>query len=269
MLDYLETGLFRGRPDAASPPGHRRAPAPDPVTSRYGRPRSPGGAASGVRRLLADGRVLAGAAVVAVALAVLAGISVPLHSTQAGPARPGATMAPPSPGMPAAPSPARPAATPSASLPARSTASPGAAGANGAAPRQAAPTATAGTTARATPAASAPATRRAAQAAAGTAVVVMFTVTSRGNGLFEGEIRIVDNGGRELANWQVSVALPGDRVVAVANASAFVIHGILLLQPASGAAPVPARGGVLNVFFVAAGPQPVSGACTYNQTPCA
>jgi hypothetical protein len=99
--------------------------------------------------------------------------------------------------------------------------------------------------------------------------VVTFTVTSRGNGLFEGEIRIVDNGARSLANWQVSVALPGDRVVAVANASAVVIHGILLLEPASGAAPVPSRGGALTVFFVAAGPQPVSGACTYNQTPCA
>jgi hypothetical protein len=256
MLDYLETGLFHGRPDPASPPG---------------RPRSPGGAASGVRRLLTDGRVLAVAAVVAVALAVLAGISVPLRSTQAGPARPRATptMAPQSPGTAAAPSPARPAATPSASPPARSTASPGAAGSNGAAPRQAAPTATAGMTASASPAASAPATRRAAQAAAGTAVVVTFTVTSRGDGFFEGEIRIVNNGGRELANWQVSVALPGDRVVAVANASGFAIHGILLLEPASGAAPVPPRGGALNVFFVAAGPQPVSGACTYNQTPCA
>src|SRR5690242_214533 len=105
MLDYLETGLFRGRPDVASPPGHRRSPgaqapdpvtspygrprsrggpAPDPVTSPYGRPRSrggpasgpppsspgrprsPGGAGSGVRRLLADGRVAAVAAVVAV-----------------------------------------------------------------------------------------------------------------------------------------------------------------------------------------------------------
>src|SRR5690349_10653989 len=78
MLDYLETGLFRGRPDAASPPGYRRSrggQAPDPVTSPYGRPRSRGGAASGVRRLLADGRVLTVAAVVAVALAVLAGIS--------------------------------------------------------------------------------------------------------------------------------------------------------------------------------------------------
>ena len=100
-------------------------------------------------------------------------------------------------------------------------------------------------------------------------MVVTFTVTSRGNGLFEGEIRIVDNGGGELANWQVSVALPGDRIVAVANASGFVIHGILLLEPASGAAPVPPRGGLLTVFFVAAGPLPVSGACTYNQSPCA
>jgi len=292
MLDYLETGLFRGRPETTGPPGRRRSrggPAPDPVTSPYGPPRSRGGpasgptpsppgrprsndgAASGLRRLLADGRVLAVAAVVAVALAVLAGISVPLRSTQAGPARPRATptMVRQPPGTPAAPSPVRPTATPSASPPARSTASPGAAGSNGAAPRQAAPTATGGTAAGASPAASAPATRRAAQAAAGTAVVVTFTVTSRGNGLFEGEIRIVNNGGRELANWQISVALPGDRVVAVANASGFVIHGILLLEPASGAAPVPSRGGVLTVFFVAAGPQPVSGACTYNQSPCA
>src|SRR5690348_16067923 len=150
ILDYLETGLFHGRPDAASPPGRQRtrvgqAPAPAPS------PWPPDRTASGVRRLLADGRVLAVAAVVAVALAVLAGTSVPLHSTQAASARPRATPAtvPQSPGTPAAPSPARPAATPSASPPARpaatpsaspparATVSPGAAGSNGAAPRQA------------------------------------------------------------------------------------------------------------------------------------
>jgi hypothetical protein len=262
MLDYLETGLFRGRPDAA--PSPRR------------RPRPPDGPASGVRRLLADGRVLAVAAVVAVALAILAGTSVPLHSTQAGPGRPSVTPSPvtpsrasQSPGATAAASPARPSATPPASPSARSTASPGAAVSNGAVRRQAGVAATAGTTAGASAAASAPATRRAAQAAAGAAVVVTFTVTSRGNGIFEGQIRIVDNGTSSLANWQVSVALPGDRVVAVANASGFVIHGILLLEPASGATPVPPRGGVLTVFFVVAGPQPVSGACTYNQVPCA
>ena len=259
MLDYLETGLFRGRPDAAPSP-HRR-------------PRPAGPPASGVRRVLADGRVLAVAGIVAVALAILAGTSVPLHSTQAGPGRPSVTpsMTPQSPGMsappsPVQPSPERPSTTPPS---ARPSASPGAAGSNGAAPRQAGMAATAGTTVGASPAASAPATRRAAQAAAGAAVVVTFTVTGRGNGVFEGEVRIVNGGTSPLANWQVSVALPGDRVVAVANASGFVIHGILLLEPASGATPIPPRGGLLNVFFVFAGPQPVSGACTYNQSPCA
>jgi len=259
MLDYLETGLFHGRPDAAPSP-HRRPPPPD-------RP------ASGVRRVLADGRVLAVAAVVAVALAILVGTSVPLRSTQAGPGRPPVTpgavnpgMASRPPGTSAGPSPARSSAAPPS---ARPSASAGAAGSNGAVPRQATPAATAGTAAGASPAASAPATRRSARTAAGAAaVVVTFTVTSQGAGVFEGKIRIVDNGTSPLANWQISVALPGDRVVAVANASGFVIHGILLLQPASGAAPVPARGGVLTVFFVAAGSQPVPGACTYNQTPC-
>jgi len=267
MLDYLETGLFHGRPDAAPSP-HRPPPSPDRQ-------------ASGVRRVLADGRVLAVAAVVAVALAILAGTSVPLRSTQAGPGRPPVTpgavnpsMTPRSPGTSATPSPARPSTAPPS---ARPSASAGAAGSNGAVPHQATPAATAGTTAGTSPAvgtspaASASATRRAAGtagAAGAAAVVVTFTVTSQGAGVFEGKIRIVDNGTSPLANWQVSVALPGDRVVAVANASGFVIHGILLLQPASGAVPVPARGGALNLFFVAAGSQPVSGACTYNQTPC-
>jgi hypothetical protein len=257
MLDYLETGLFRGRPDAAPSPRRRSRTAGPP--------------APGVRRVLADGRVLAVAAVVAVALAILAGTSVPLHSTQAGPGRPSATpsMTPPSPGTSAPPSPAPPSTAPPSATPpsARPSASPGAAGSNGAALPQAGP-ARPGATAGASPAASAPAARRAAQAVAGAVVVVTFTVTSRGTGVFEGEVRIVNDGTSPLANWQVSVALPGDRVVALANASGFVIGGILLLEPASGATPVPPRGGVLNVFFVAAGPQPVPGACTYNQSPC-
>jgi type IV secretory pathway VirB10-like protein len=261
MLDYLETGLFRGRPEAAPRPQRRSRPAGPPAPS--------------VRRVLADSRVLAVAAIVAVALAILAGTSLPLHSTQAGPGRPSVTpsmtsrlpgtSAPPS---PAPPSTARPSATPPASPPTRPPASPGAAGSNGAAVPQARPAVTTGPAAGASPAASARSTRRAARAAAGAAVVVTFTVTSRGTGIFEGEVRIVNGGTSPLANWQVSVALPGDRVVAVANASGFVIHGILLLEPASGATPVPPQGGVLNVFFVAAGPQPVSGACTYNQSPC-
>jgi hypothetical protein len=269
MLDYLETGLFRGRPEAAPSPD-RRSPPASPLDAAPGsrrRPRPANGPAAALRRLLGDGRVLAVAAVVAVLLAILVGTSVPLHSTQAGPGRPAMTpsMAPRPPGTSAPPSTAPPSSTPPS---ARPSASPGAAGSNGAAPRPAAPAASARATVSTSPAASAPATRRAAQAAAGTAVMVTFTVTTQSPGVFEGKVRIADNGTSPLASWQVSIALPGDRVVAVANASGIDIRGILLLQPASGAAQVPARGGVLTVFFVFAGPQPVTGACTYNQSPC-
>ena len=270
MLDYLETGLFHGHPAAGPSPHRRRA--------------SSGRAASGLRRLATDRRFLAVAAVVAIALAVLAGTSVPLRSTQASPGRPPAS--PRSPGGSAAASP-----TPSASRSAGSTASPpataspgrtrpgatrpagadagGAGGAGGAGAGGATSPARAGATAGARPAASATATRRAAEpATAAAAVVVTFSVTSQGGGFFEGQVKIVNDGSRPLTNWQVSVALPGDTVVAVAHAAGFVIHGILLLEPASGAAPVPAGGGVLDVIFVVAGSPPVSGACTYNQTPC-
>jgi hypothetical protein len=234
---------------------------------------------SDVRRLATDRRVLAVAAIVAVALAVLAGVSVPLHSTQAGPGRPSATpstgrpsaapsTAPQSPGT----SPARQSVTPSAVAspfaPPGGT-SPGAARSNGGGgSRQATPAATTGRPAGASPASSAAATRAAQVAPAVSAVVVTFSVTSRSAGIFQGQVQIVNDGTRPLADWQVAVALPGDRVVAVANASGLVVRGILLLEPASGAAPVPAGSGVLNVFFVAVGSQPVSGACTFNQVPC-
>ena len=100
------------------------------------------------------------------------------------------------------------------------------------------------------------------------AVVVKFSVTSRGNGIYQGELRIVNDRPKPLDTWQAAVALPGDQVVAVANASGLVVRGILLLEPASGAAPIPAGGGALNVFFVAVGSPPVSGTCTFNQLPC-
>ena len=129
--------------------------------------------------------------------------------------------------------------------------------------RQAAGT---GTAAGAGPAPSATATARASRAAS--AVAVRLTVTSQVAGIFREQVQIVNEGTRPLADWQVSVALLGDRVVAVSNASGLVVNGILLLEPASGAPPVPAGGGVLDVSFVAVGTPPVSGTCTYNQVSC-
>jgi hypothetical protein len=275
MLDYLETGLFRGHPAPAR--GRPSSARGGPGAARDRRLRASG---SGVRRLVTDRRFLAVVAIAAVALAVLVGTSLPLRSSQSGPGRPPVTSgaAPRSPSASAAsPSSTAPGPSPSASQSAGSTASPGgtspgAARSPGAGVGAGGVTspATAGATASARPAARATATRRAAQPATATsAVVVTFSVTSRGSGLYEGEIRIVNDGTKALASWQVSVAVPGDRVVAVANASGFVLHGILLLEPASGAAPIPPGGGVLDVVFLAAGSPPLSGACTYNQTPCA
>ena len=266
MLDHRETGLFRGPPDGAYRADSRAWP--DRPDRRPGRRRSRRlrGFGPGVRRLAADGRVLVVAAIVALALAVLAGNLVPLHSTQAAPARPrqapslapAAPTAPASaltPGPPGSPGSARPSAT------SRGRRHPD----QGRSPR-ARQTAVAGAPAGASPSSSAiAATRPAARASA---VIVRFTVRTLAGGIFQGEVQIVNEGTQPLADWQVAVALPGDRVIAVSNASGFAVNGILLLEPAGGARPLPAGGGVLNVFFTAVGSPPVPGACTYNQAPC-
>jgi hypothetical protein len=266
MLDHLESGLFRGPPDGAD--GAYRADSrawPDRPDRPAGRRRSRRlrGLGPGVRRLAADGRVLAVAAIVAIALAVLAGNLVPLHSTQAAPARPrqAPSLAPAAPTTPASaltpgpPGPARPSAT------SRGGRHPD----QGRSPR-ARQTAVAGAPAAASPSSSAIAATRPAVRAS--AVIVRFTVRTLAGGIFQGEVQIVNEGTQPLADWQVAVTLPGDRVIAVANASGFAVNGILLLEPAGGARPLPAGGGVLNIFFTAVGSQPVPGACTFNQAPC-
>ena len=261
MLDYLETGLFRGRPDGV--PGQA---AETGRSGTAGRRRRSHGLGASVRRVTADRRVLAVAAIVAATLAVLAGIYLPLHSTQAS-----RSPAPPIPQAPAS-SAALPPATPQdtsppASRPVQASpgqASPGHQDPGTAHSPQARPAAGTGTAAGVGPVPSAAA--RASRAAS--AVVVRFTVSSPEAGIFRGQVQIVNEGTQPLASWQVSVALPGDRVVAVSNASGLVVNGILLLEPASGALPVPAGGGVLDVVFVAVGTPPVSGTCTFNQVSC-
>lgn len=62
-------------------------------------------------------------------------------------------------------------------------------------------------------------------------------------------------GPQPIAGWQIVLSLPNDDVISVSNASAFVVNGILLLQPAASAQPIAARGGTLKVFFVAEGLQ--------------
>jgi hypothetical protein len=100
------------------------------------------------------------------------------------------------------------------------------------------------------------------------AIVVRYLIGSRGNGGFQGHVQVINHGTQPITDWQIVVALPGDRVVAVSNANGFADNGILLLHPAFGAGPIPAGGGVLDVFFIVEGPQLVPGVCAFNQIPC-
>jgi len=250
LFDYLESGSFGHLGRATSRAGSRRRGSRQVWRLR-----------DGVRRASADGRVLVSVVLAGIVAAVLVGIYVPLRSTWASPGqRPPAPSAAPQVPAPSAasPVPATPMPKPAKTVrprPARRTAPP---------PRQAAMMPAPST---------APATRPAARAshavaAPKPAIIVRFIINSQGIAGFEGQVQVINNTAQPIAGWQIVVALPGDRVVTVTNASGFVSNGILVLQPAFGAPPIPARGGVLNVFFIAVGPQTTPGACAFNQIPC-
>jgi len=255
LLDYLESGSFGGHLGRPAGRAHGRAPGRRRGSRRLWRLRY------GVRRVAADGRVLAAAVLVSIVAAVLVGTYVPLRSTWASPGHrpPAAPSQAPRQPAPSATSfvPATPEPVPAKTArprPARRTSPP---------ERQAAMM-PAPSTAQATH----PAARMSSAAAEKPSVIVRFLINSQGIGGFEGRVEVINNTTRPIAGWQIVVALPEDRIVTVTNASGFVSNGILVLQPAFGAPPVPARGGVLNVFFVAVGPQAIPGACAFNQIPC-
>ena len=108
-------------------------------------------------------------------------------------------------------------------------------------------------------------------AGAGTAgsvppVVVSYVVDREWAGGFQGQVRVVNNGPRPITGWQTVIALPRDRVTWFWNASGFVSHHIVLLQPLSADEVVPA-GGTLSVFFTATGPETTPQACAFDGIP--
>jgi hypothetical protein len=79
---------------------------------------------------------------------------------------------------------------------------------------------------------------------------------------------VINHGTQPVADWQIVIALPGDTVTSISNASGFVSHGILLVQSAVIGEVVPPAGGTLNVFFVAQGFETAPTACAFNGIPC-
>lgn len=99
------------------------------------------------------------------------------------------------------------------------------------------------------------------------AISVRYLVPSQSFVGFEGEVVVVNNGQEPLSGWQIAVALEGDTVTSVENASGFVSNGILLMQPTPGA-PAVQPGGTLRVFFTAEGTQTTPLACAFNGITC-
>ena len=252
LLDYLESGSF----------SNYLGRAPGPARSRRRGSRRFRRLRSGLRRVSADGRILVAVVLASIVAAVLVGTYAPLRSSWASPGRhPAAPSQAPLTPVPSATSPA-PAATPS-TQPKPRPSRPRAARRT-APPRQAAmmPAPSAAPSSR-------PAVRMSRAAATRKpAVIVRFIINSQGVAGFEGQVQVINDTAEPISGWQIVIALPEDQIVTVTNAIGFVSNGILILQPAFGAPPVPANGGVLNVFFIAEGFQTTPGACTFNQIPC-
>ena len=264
LLDYLESGSFSSYLSRA--PGPARSTA-DPARSTAGLTRSRRRGSrrfrrlrSGLRRVSADGRILVAVVLASIVAAVLVGTYAPLRSSWASPGRhPAAPSPAPLTPVPSATSPA-PAATPSP----KPTPSRPRAARRATPPRQAAmmPAPSAAPSSR-------PAVRMSQAAATRKpAVIVKFIINSQGVAGFEGQVQVINDTAEPISGWQIVIALPEDQIVTVTNATGFVSNGILILQPAFGAPPVPANGGVLNVFFIAEGFQTTPGACAFNQIPC-
>jgi len=99
-------------------------------------------------------------------------------------------------------------------------------------------------------------------------IEVSYLVVSQGPGGFQGEIQVTNNTKQQIANWQIVVAFDGDAVGSFTNADGYVSNGILMLSPASPAQVAPPDGGVLDIFFVAAGAQTVPAVCAFDGIAC-
>ncbi len=108
-------------------------------------------------------------------------------------------------------------------------------------------------------------------------VVVRYLVASKGAAGFQGEIQVTNNTAQPIWNWQIVVTLYDDAVTSTlyddavtsfTNADGFFSNGILVLSPASPAQVAPPDGGVLDVFFTAAGFQTIPQACAFDGISC-
>ena len=99
-------------------------------------------------------------------------------------------------------------------------------------------------------------------------VTVSYASAQQWNGGFQGKLTIVNHGTATISTWEISIALPRDRVSSVWNAITHFDGDVLTLRPTTRDRPIPPRG-EMSVDFIAEGPTTSPASCTYNGTPCA
>ena len=100
------------------------------------------------------------------------------------------------------------------------------------------------------------------------AIAVRYLVDGQWPNGFRGQVIITNNTTMPITGWQAVLALYGDVVTSVQNATGLFSNSILLLQPATDGADVPPHGGTLTVSFVAEGFRTVPVTCAFDGVSC-
>lgn len=107
-----------------------------------------------------------------------------------------------------------------------------------------------------------------ARKTAGPPIAVSYHVDGQWSNGFQGEVDVTNNTTSPIADWQIVVALYGDVVTSVRNATGFFNNGILLLRPGPSGHSVAPYGGRIRVSFTAEGFRTIPVACAFNGTLC-
>jgi hypothetical protein len=99
------------------------------------------------------------------------------------------------------------------------------------------------------------------------AVLVSYAVDDQVGDSFEAEIDVTNDGSSSISGWQIVLALPGDRVTELANATGYESNHILLLQPVSSWSAI-APGATLRVYLIAQGTRTAPEVCAFDNVSC-
>jgi hypothetical protein len=99
------------------------------------------------------------------------------------------------------------------------------------------------------------------------AILVSYAVDDQAGDSFEAEIDVTNDGSSSISGWQIVLALPGDQVTELANATGYESNDILLLQPVSSRSAI-APGATLRVHLIARGTRTAPEVCAFDNVSC-